>query len=126
VPVEDMTEPDPVVEQRRDGGESDRNRPKDPDYPDDVAVTPNPRSIWPAIYPRLLELVQEHNSTIVFVNARRAAERIAKRLNEMANELPEQEAPEGRQPATEHDGSDGAVAKNEGDEGFIEIARAHH
>src|SRR5215472_7895307 len=26
------------------------------------------RSIWPAIYPRLLELIQEHRSTIVFVN----------------------------------------------------------
>jgi ATP-dependent Lhr-like helicase len=120
VPVEDMTEPDASVEKRKDGGESGHDRPKDPDYPDDVAQS-NPRSIWPAIYPRILELVQEHNSTIVFVNARRAAERIAKRLNEMANELPEQELP-----ATEHDGSDGAVAKHEGDDGFIEIARAHH
>jgi ATP-dependent Lhr-like helicase len=120
VPVEDMTEPDASVEKRKDGGESNHDRPKDSDYPDDVAQS-NPRSIWPAIYPRILELVQEHNSTIVFVNARRAAERIAKRLNEMANELPEQELP-----ATEHDGSDGAVAKHEGDDGFIEIARAHH
>ena len=37
-------------------------------------------SIWPAIYPELLKLVQEHTSTIIFVNARRAAERLAKRL----------------------------------------------
>ncbi len=44
------------------------------------------RSIWPAIYPELLKLVQEHNSTIIFVNARRAAERLAKRLNELADE----------------------------------------
>ena len=44
------------------------------------------RSIWPAIYPELLRLVQEHTSTIIFVNARRAAERLAKRLNELANE----------------------------------------
>ena len=29
-------------------------------------------SIWPAIYPELLELVREHRSTIVFVNNRRA------------------------------------------------------
>ena len=41
------------------------------------------RSIWPAIYPELLKLVQEHNSTIIFVNNRRAAERLAKRLNEL-------------------------------------------
>ena len=48
---------------------------------------PEPRrSIWPAIYPRLLELVQEHRSTIVFVNSRRLAERLAARLNEMAGE----------------------------------------
>ena len=42
------------------------------------------QSIWPAIYPRLLELVQAHRSTIVFVNNRRSAERVANRLNELA------------------------------------------
>ena len=42
------------------------------------------RSIWPAIYPELLKLVQEHTSTIIFVNNRRASERLAKRLNELA------------------------------------------
>jgi ATP-dependent Lhr-like helicase len=41
-------------------------------------------SIWPLIYPALLELVQEHRSTIVFVNNRRLAERLALRLNELA------------------------------------------
>ena len=57
------------------------------------------RSIWPAIYPKLLELVQEHTSTIIFVNNRRASERLAKRLNELANGEGEQELP-----ATEHGG----------------------
>jgi ATP-dependent helicase Lhr and Lhr-like helicase len=70
VPVESMSEPagpmggdplDPVP-----GGESTRN------------------SIWPAIYPELLRLVREHRSTIVFVNNRRSAERVALRLNELA------------------------------------------
>jgi ATP-dependent Lhr-like helicase len=42
------------------------------------------RSIWPSIYPRLLELVEAHRSTIVFVNNRRLAERLALRLNELA------------------------------------------
>ena len=42
------------------------------------------RSIWPAIYPELVELVNAHRSTILFVNNRRAAERIALRLNELA------------------------------------------
>jgi len=44
------------------------------------------RSIWPAIYPELLKLVQEHRSTIIFVNNRRGAERLAVRLNELAGE----------------------------------------
>ncbi len=43
-------------------------------------------SIWPAIYPRLLELIRAHRSTIVFVNSRRLAERIAARVNELAEE----------------------------------------
>jgi ATP-dependent helicase Lhr and Lhr-like helicase len=48
---------------------------------------PQPRrSIWPAIYPRVLELIQQHRSTIVFVNSRRLAERLAARLNELAGE----------------------------------------
>ncbi len=43
-------------------------------------------SIWPAIHPRLLELVRAHRSTLIFVNSRRLAERIAAALNELANE----------------------------------------
>jgi len=41
------------------------------------------RSIWPSIHPRLLELVEAHQSTLIFVNARRLAERLATRLNEL-------------------------------------------
>jgi ATP-dependent helicase Lhr and Lhr-like helicase len=41
-------------------------------------------SIWPSIHPALLELVEAHRSTIVFVNNRRLAERLALRLNELA------------------------------------------
>src|SRR5438093_306425 len=41
-------------------------------------------SIWPSIYPELLRLIEEHRSTIVFVNNRRLAERLALRLNELA------------------------------------------
>src|SRR6266513_1666495 len=44
------------------------------------------QSIWPSIYPELLRLVRAHRSTIVFVNNRRLAERLALRLNELANE----------------------------------------
>jgi ATP-dependent Lhr-like helicase len=49
-----------------------------------VAAPPATRhSIWPSIHPRLVELVAEHRSTLIFVNARRLAERLATRLNEL-------------------------------------------
>jgi ATP-dependent Lhr-like helicase len=98
VPVESMSEPGGPAEAERDpleplaGGESTR------------------ASIWPAIYPELLALVRAHTSTIVFVNNRRAAERVALRLNELA----EAEA--------------GAAAGRDGPADAVppEIARAHH
>src|SRR6202012_2922698 len=72
VPVESMVEPDatpaPVLDPLAGGSEATR------------------RSIWPAIYPELLELIRQHKSTIMFVNNRRSAERIALRLNELAGE----------------------------------------
>ena len=51
-----------------------------------AAAGPVRRSIWPSMHPVLLGLVQEHHSTLVFVNARRLAERLASRLNELAAE----------------------------------------
>src|SRR5579859_7041424 len=70
VPVESMVEPEstpaPELDPLLGGSEATR------------------RSIWPAIYPQLLELVQAHRSTILFVNNRRAAERLALRLNDLA------------------------------------------
>jgi ATP-dependent helicase Lhr and Lhr-like helicase len=72
VPVESMVEPDatpaPDLDPLAGGSEATR------------------RSIWPAIYPELLELIRQHKSTIMFVNNRRSAERIALRLNELAGE----------------------------------------
>jgi ATP-dependent helicase Lhr and Lhr-like helicase len=64
---------------------------------------PTINSIWPAMYPELLALVREHHSTIIFVNARRSAERLALRLNELS--------------AAEDEGAGRPVR---------EIARAHH
>jgi ATP-dependent Lhr-like helicase len=43
-------------------------------------------SIWSAIHPRVLELVRQHRSTLIFVNNRRLAERVAAALNELAGE----------------------------------------
>jgi ATP-dependent Lhr-like helicase len=43
-------------------------------------------SIWNAIHPRLLEIIRDRNSTILFVNSRQVAERLAGALNELAGE----------------------------------------
>ena len=99
VPVESMVEPDTAENPAFDplaGGEATR------------------RSIWPAMYPELLKLIREHRSTIVFVNARRGAERLALRLNELAEstasiqsgDSPEADLPASRAPvARAHHGS---------------------
>ena len=73
VPVEDMTRPGRPA---KDDGIVEGPA---------AAAAPHP-SIWPAIHPRLLELIRAHRSTLVFVNSRRLAERMAAALNELAGE----------------------------------------
>jgi ATP-dependent Lhr-like helicase len=49
--------------------------------------TPQPeRGIWPTLYPQLLDAIREHRSTIIFVNSRGLCERLAHKLNELAEE----------------------------------------
>ena len=102
VPVESMVEPDAPLElDAIPGGEATR------------------RSIWPAIYPELLKLVREHRSTLIFVNNRRAAERIALRLNDLAAR---EDAERGEDPKRREDPGRGDDPEHR----FREIARAHH
>jgi ATP-dependent Lhr-like helicase len=76
VPLEDMREP---------GAEIPVYQPEHSDTSGlGVGADPARHSIWPSIYPEILRLVEEHRSTIVFVNNRRLAERLALRLNELA------------------------------------------
>jgi ATP-dependent helicase Lhr and Lhr-like helicase len=44
------------------------------------------KSVWPHVEERLLDLITEHTSTIVFANSRRLAERLCARLNDLADE----------------------------------------
>ena len=44
------------------------------------------RGVWPVIYPKLLELIYSHRSTIIFVNSRGLCERLTQRLNDLAGE----------------------------------------
>jgi ATP-dependent helicase Lhr and Lhr-like helicase len=54
--------------------------------PVDFAVTERRTSIWPSIYPEILTRILANRSTIIFCNARRAAERLAAKLNELYDE----------------------------------------
>src|SRR5690606_9098461 len=76
VPVEDMAAP----------------APPDPLEPDHQV---RQQSIWPAVHPRILELIEEHTSTIVFANSRRLAERLCAEVNQLA----------GKEVARSHHGS---------------------
>jgi len=66
VPVEDMTAPGEYDE---DGGDPARST-----------------SIWPHVEERVVDLIEQHRSTIVFANSRRLAERLTARLNEIATD----------------------------------------
>ena len=80
VPVEDMARPDRSNRSGR-SNRSAENESKAPNVPSDSNV-----SIWSSIYPRLLDLIHAHHSTLIFVNSRRLAERLAGALNELAGE----------------------------------------
>jgi ATP-dependent Lhr-like helicase len=44
------------------------------------------RSVWPAVHTRLVALIREHRTTMIFVNSRRLAERLASALNDEAGQ----------------------------------------
>ncbi|MGN6251926.1 MAG: ATP-dependent helicase, partial [Marmoricola sp.] len=104
VPVDDMTELDT----------------------DDDARPGRNASIWPHVEEHVVDLVEQHRSTIVFANSRRLAERLTTRLNEIAAEraglvVPGSEAvPGARTPAE-------VMAQSGAAEGAPPVlARAHH
>ena len=94
IPVDDMAELGQLIDEPTSGP---------------AAAGPVRRSIWPAMHPRLLELVREHQSTLIFVNARRLAERLATRLNELHWEGENRSAEAEGTPPTE-----------------LELVKAHH
>jgi ATP-dependent helicase Lhr and Lhr-like helicase len=75
--------------------------------------------MWPLIYPRLLELILAHRTTIIFVNSRRLAERVSQQLTELA-------ASTGV--ALERSAGGQGIAGGQGSAGGqgIELVRAHH
>ncbi len=113
VPVADLT----VLDEQPAAGSSDG------EIVGSAAGTAQRASIWPAVERRLLELVREHRSTIVFVNSRRLAERLTARLNELAAEALGEPVELDDFPA-EAIGQSGIGTPADG--GPVVIARAHH
>ncbi|GAB2768824.1 ATP-dependent helicase [Nocardioides salsibiostraticola] len=108
VPVADMTAPGGDSFDDADADEhADRDRRRD-------------TSIWPHVEESVVDLIEQHSSTIVFANSRRLAERLTARLNEIASDRAEAAAPAASVPA-EMAGQSGS-----GGGGSVVIAKAHH
>ncbi|GAB3252594.1 Lhr family helicase [Kineosporia babensis] len=80
-------------------------------------------SIWPHVEERIVDLIAEHRSTLVFANSRRLAERLTARLNEIwaerqaLAELPDEGAVQPAEIMAQSGASTGAPPV---------LARAHH
>ncbi|RHA44289.1 ATP-dependent helicase [Cellulomonas rhizosphaerae] len=84
-------------------------------------------SVWPHVEERVVDLVAEHRSTLVFTNSRRGAERLTSRINEVwatrqGLDVPD---PAELQPAAVPAQSGTAVGVDTRDAATI-LARAHH
>ncbi|QDP98841.1 DEAD/DEAH box helicase [Microlunatus elymi] len=142
VPVEDMAEvgaapPRPISEQV--GTAEVLGSPAAPDpkgaAPDDldpydlVAPPPSgPPSIWPHVETRILDLILDNRSSIVFANSRRLAERLTAHLNELYAERLGVEVPDSVRPPAQVMAQSGASKGQDGsgDGGAPVIAKAHH
>ena len=114
VPVEDMTDLD------QPAGRADGTQ-------DGQATR---RSIWPHVEEQVLDLIEQHRSTIVFANSRRLAERLCARLNELAAERAELRGgtPAGEPAPGGQAGPPAQIMAQAGATGGapLEVARAHH
>jgi len=91
---------------------------------DDEHAPPRPPSIWPHVENRILDLITEHRSSIVFANSRRLAERLTAHLNDLnAERLGEVSGP--FPPPAQVMAQSGASSGHDGSTGPV-IARAHH
>src|SRR5271166_838377 len=56
------------------------------DVPDSPLEAVMSADVWQQVYDRLVRLIEEHRTTLVFVNTRRMAERVARQLSERLGE----------------------------------------
>lgn len=104
VPVEDMTAPE--------------------EYDEESGDPQRATSIWPHVEEHVVDLVEQHRSTIVFANSRRLAERLTARLNEIATERAGGDADDaGASPAVP---AQVMAQSGQGGGAGTVIAKAHH
>ena len=110
VPVPDLTEPG-LVDRAAEANDDDLAR----------------ASVWPHVEERVVDLVAAHRSTLVFTNARRGAERLTSRINEVWAERQGADVPDvgARQPA-QAPGQSGTSAGVDTRHAATVLARAHH
>ena len=107
VPVEDMS--------ALDGGDNSSGPGVEEEVEGSAAGAAQRASIWPKVQERVLDLVGEHRSTIVFANSRRLAERLTARINELASERAAQEAAD--RPPVDLDGETGETDETDETDG---------
>lgn len=83
-------------------------------------------SIWPDVEARLVDLVESHNSTIVFANSRRLAERLTARLNEIHAERAGVELSTGGNPQVAGGAPAYVMGSGQSFGAPTLLARAHH
>ena len=79
VPIEDMENPPAPPPKEDDGGAILAQLLEE-------EQAPARASIWSSLYPKFLEVIKEHRSVIFFVNSRGLCERLALKINELAEE----------------------------------------
>lgn len=84
-------------------------------------------SIWPHVEERVVDLVADHRSTLVFTNSRRGAERLTARINEVWAERQGVDVPDpGEVAPAAAPGQSGASAGVHTRDATTIVARAHH
>lgn len=83
-------------------------------------------SIWPDVEERIVDLIEAHQSSIVFANSRRLAERLTSRLNEIHAERTGIELPEGHNPKVGGGAPAHVMASGQSFGAPTLLARAHH
>ena len=130
VPVEDMSDVGSTPRPNTPPAAADQPADLDElDILDDAGGRPgnsSTPSIWPHVESRILDLISEHRSSIVFANSRRLAERLTAHLNELYAERLGVDVPDTVKPPAQLMAQSGTAKGQDGSSGTPVIAKAHH